>query len=117
MDSSDQKIEVGMVLKNHASIRYKITRIGEHQDQMCAYGSLVREDGTLREEEAFGHLSKDGKPIAWGSGWDIVELPKPTTQTNMKEDDNYKVFNFFRTSSHPENCPKCGAPRPCYYHP
>lgn len=120
MSCSDIKIEAGMIVKNHSN-QYKITKIVPHNGKLLAYASYIQKDGTLRTEESFGPLTSAGLPDSWGLNWDIVDVPKtaaPAVQaTNAAGDDNDRVMNFFRTSSHPENCPKCGAPKPCSYHP
>jgi len=68
----------------------------------------------------------------WQDRFQEVEVTVPTSSDQTSSTKVYKVqqngnqtdlqeiraqLQFFRTSSHPENCRKCGAPCPCKYHP
>lgn len=121
MSCADIKIEVGMIIQSKTlkPNQYKITKIIPYSGRLTAYASLIQKDGVLRSEESFGYLTEDGRPGGWGPSWDIVNATKTqvSTTTNAEEDYSNKMLNFFRTSSHPENCSKCGAPKPCSYHP
>ncbi len=116
----NEKVKVGQVLKSKGGVRYKITKIADKDGVLFAWSRGVLYNGSLDKEEApFGSLTKDGLPNTWGANWE-VEVEPPKTQTPgaaSLEENRSKMMRFFRTSSHPENCDKCGAPKPCSYHP
>lgn len=119
MNCHNRIIEVGMVLRGFQSDKYQITKVDKRDGHMYAFASLVKADGTLTLDAPFGPLTEDKMPSGWGRDWEIVSLPKaaPAPQPNAAGEDNDRVMDFFRASSHPENCNKCGAPKPCSYHP
>lgn len=115
------KVEVGQIWYHpHGKIRYQISRVGKKDSgSMYCWARLLLEDGTLNNEEPFGGLSEDGTPGDWRNSWHL-ETPTHTSPVIVAVqgagNDLTKTLKFFRASAHPENCDKCGAPKPCTYH-
>jgi hypothetical protein len=114
-----EKVEVGQILTNSQyNERWQIVEIGPHLGASYAFARKFRKDGSMSDKVPFGPLTADGLHGGWGAGWEI-ETPAPQapalTQSSNQVAD--KELQFFRASAHPENCGKCGSPRPCTYHP
>jgi hypothetical protein len=114
-----QKVEVDQIWRTKGGgVRWLITKVDLDKKRAECWGRLINGDGSLEEENKFGFLYKDGSPAGWSHEW---EMEPSSSQTLMgaaaSTNDLDQMMHFFQTSSHPENCQKCGAPKPCAYHP
>ena len=130
MANPHTKVEPGQVWRQASARgnRWRITRIGNKANPCGAnkfaphaWGIPLLRDGSEAKESEFGWLSDKGMPHPdWSDAWSL-ESEAPTKAVAITaspaKDEESADLRFFRTSAHPNMCPKCGVSLPCSYHP
>jgi len=105
------KVAVGQVWTN-GKIKVTISRV--------SFTACFSIDDYSGKEELFCYLTRDGFPDGWPGYWKLVEELKEEIKPEVNQlslpNEKELEMQFFRCSLHPENCQKCGAPKPCNYH-